>query len=199
MAPTRMLATFASTLAYDQLPAALVSTTRQYLLDTIGCGIYGGETPWAKAVNTYILEQGGRPDATLWLQGFRGPAASVALGLGVMMHSFELDDYHSGAKLHPGAVVIPAAFTVAERQGASGQALLSAIVAGYELMIRTSLAAGTLSCGGAAGISMACVAPLAPQRLPGNCWGWTATAWPMPLAWPARNLPALWRLPAMAE
>ena len=145
MAPTRMLATFASTLAYDQLPAALVSITRQYLLDTIGCGIYGGETPWAKAVNTYILEQGGRPDATLWLQGFRGPAASVALGLGVMMHSFELDDYHSGAKLHPGAAVIPAAFTVAERQGASGQALLSAIVAGYELMIRTSLAAGTLS------------------------------------------------------
>ncbi len=62
-----------------------------------------------------------------------------------MMHSFELDDYHSGAKLHPGAVVIPAALAVAERQGASGRDVLRAIVAGYELTIRTSLAAGTLS------------------------------------------------------
>ncbi|HEY7489763.1 MAG TPA: MmgE/PrpD family protein [Candidatus Tectomicrobia bacterium] len=91
------------------------------------------------------LEQGGRPEATLWLQGFRGPANTVALGLGVMMHSFELDDYHSGAKLHPGAVVIPAALAVAERQGASGRDVLRAIVAGYELRSRTSLAAGALS------------------------------------------------------
>jgi 2-methylcitrate dehydratase PrpD len=139
-APTQTLVTFAATLSYDHLSSLLVDAAKQSLLDTIGCGIYGAATPWAKAVNTYILEQGGRPDATLWLQGFRGPAAAVALGLGVMMHSFELDDYHSGAKLHPGAAVIPAALTLAERQGASGQALLAAIVAGYELMIRASLA-----------------------------------------------------------
>jgi 2-methylcitrate dehydratase PrpD len=144
-APTRTLADFASTLSYEAIPTAVCEATKQYLLDTIGCGMYGAQTPWAKIVNQLILEQGGRPEATLWLQGFRGPANMVALGLGVMMHSFELDDYHSGAKLHPGAVVIPAALAMAERQGASGCDLLRAIVAGYELMIRTSLAAGTLS------------------------------------------------------
>jgi len=143
--PTRTLATFASTLSYEDIPTAVREATRQYLLDTIGCGIYGSQTPWAKTLNQLILEQGGRPEATLWLQGFRGPANTVALGLGVMMHSFELDDYHSGAKLHPGAVVIPAALAVGERQGASGRDVLRAVVAGYELMIRTSLAAGTLS------------------------------------------------------
>lgn len=144
-APTGTLAAFAATTRYAQLPPVVLAAAKQYLLDTVGCGIYGAETPWAKALNGLILEQGGRPEATLWLQGFRGPAASVALGLGVMMHSFELDDYHSGAKLHPGAAVIPAAFAMAERQGSSGQELLAAIVAGYELMIRASLAAGTLS------------------------------------------------------
>jgi 2-methylcitrate dehydratase PrpD len=143
--PTQRLAEYAATLAYEQIPPAVRDATKQYVLDTIGCGIYGAQTPWAKTVNSFILEQGGRPDATLWLEGFRGPANTVALGLGVMMHSFELDDYHSGAKLHPGAVVLPAAFAVAERQGASGRDLLRALVAGYELMIRTSLAAGTLS------------------------------------------------------
>lgn len=142
---TRQLANFASTLRYEQLPPVVIEATKQYLLDTIGCGIYGAQTPWAKVVNGLVLDQGGKPESTLWLEGFRGPANTVALGLGVMMHSFELDDYHSGAKLHPGAAVIPAAFTIAERQGASGRDLLSAVVAGYELMIRASLAAGTLS------------------------------------------------------
>jgi 2-methylcitrate dehydratase PrpD len=142
---TRALATFAATLQYEQLPAQVVAIAKQCLLDTLGCGIYGTQTPWAKTLNTFILEQGGKPEATLWLQAFRGPVASIALGLGVTMHSFELDDYHSGAKLHPGAAVLPAAFAMAERQGGSGRDLLTALVAGYELMIRTSLAAGTLS------------------------------------------------------
>ena len=104
--PTRTLAAFASTLSYEAIPTGVREATKHYVLDTIGCGLYGAQTPWAKTLNQLIVEQGGRPEATLWLQGFRGPANMVALGLGVMMHSFELDDYHSGAKLHPGAVVI---------------------------------------------------------------------------------------------
>src|SRR6185295_17161523 len=49
------------------------------------------------------------------------------------------DDYHQ-AKLHPGAVVIPAAIAMAEKTGASGERLVTAIAAGYEVMIRSSLA-----------------------------------------------------------
>src|SRR2546426_4305120 len=143
--PTRTLAAFASTLAYEAIPTGVREATKHYLLDTIGCGMYGSQTPWAKTLNQLIVEQGGRPEATLWLQGFRGPANTVALGLGVMMHSFELDDYHSGAKLHPGAVVIPAALAVAERQGASGRDVLRAVVAGDEVVIWTRLAARTPS------------------------------------------------------
>ena len=62
-------------------------------------------------------------------------------GWGVMIHSFDFDDYHN-AKVHPGAVVIPAAVTMGERLGASGKSILTAVVAGYETMIRVSLATG---------------------------------------------------------
>src|SRR5262249_48234940 len=48
-------------------------------------------------------------------------------------------DYHQ-AKLHPGAVVIPAAIAMAEQLNSSGERLVTAIAAGYEVMIRTSLA-----------------------------------------------------------
>ena len=76
--PTRTLAAFASTLYYEDIPTAVREATKQYLLDTIGCGIYGSQTPWAKCLNHLILEQGGRPEATLWLQGFRSPAHLAA-------------------------------------------------------------------------------------------------------------------------
>ena len=69
--PTRTLGAFASTFAYEHLPTVVREATKHYLLDAIGCGIYGSQTPWAKILNSLILEQGGRPEATLWLQGFR--------------------------------------------------------------------------------------------------------------------------------
>jgi 2-methylcitrate dehydratase PrpD len=66
-------------------------------------------------------------------------AADAALVNGTSSHAFELDDYHN-AKLHPGAVVVPAALAVAEKLGCDGTRLVTAIAAGYEVMIRTSLA-----------------------------------------------------------
>ena len=41
---------------------------------------------------------------------------------------------------HPGAVVIPAALAMGEKLGSSGEDLITAIAAGYELMIRVSYA-----------------------------------------------------------
>lgn len=66
-------------------------------------------------------------------------AAFVNAGLGMVL---ELDDVHREARLHPGPVVIPAALAVAQQHHASGQALLDAIVRGYEAMIRVGESIG---------------------------------------------------------
>ena len=55
---------------------------------------------------------------------------------GVYAHSIELDDTHSASSLHPAVVTIPAALATAELQGSSGEELLTAIVAGYEVACR---------------------------------------------------------------
>jgi 2-methylcitrate dehydratase PrpD len=138
---TRTLARFAADIRFDQLDRELVDKFKKYLLDAIGCGFHGASLPWARIINQYLREQRGKREASLWLQRFRGPSASVALGLGVMIHAFDFDDYHN-AKIHPGAPVIPAAVTVGEAIGASGRDVLTAMVAGYETMIRVSLATG---------------------------------------------------------
>ncbi len=138
---TQALAHFASDLRFEDLDLCLVNTCKKSLLDGIGCGFYGSVLPWCQIVNQFIKEGRGKRESTLWLQKFKGPSTNVSLGLGTMIHSFDYDDYHQ-AKIHPGAVVIPAVMTIGERTEASGKTALTAMVAGYETMIRVSLATG---------------------------------------------------------
>src|SRR5205823_14964058 len=53
--------------------------------------------------------------------------------------SFDGDDTHVGAMLHPGVAVWSAALATAEHVGASGSEMLAAVVAGYETIIRIGL------------------------------------------------------------
>ncbi|MGD9971767.1 MAG: MmgE/PrpD family protein, partial [Desulfatirhabdiaceae bacterium] len=135
---THTLAGFAAGLSFESLNPELVRHMKRYLLDALGCGLYGASLPWARIVNRWVMHQEGKPEATLWLQNFKGPCATVSLGLGVMIHSMDFDDYHN-AKIHPGAPVIPALLTVGELLDASGKEVLTAMAAGYETMIRISL------------------------------------------------------------
>jgi 2-methylcitrate dehydratase PrpD len=50
-------------------------------------------------------------------------------------HGLELDDGYRAGSAHPGTVVVPAALAVAHQCQASGEALLAAVVAGYEAAI----------------------------------------------------------------
>jgi len=138
---TQTLANFAANLKFEDLDPKLILNFKKYLLDGIGCGLYGSLLPWCQIINRFIKEQRGKKESTLWLQRFKGPSPNVSLGLGVMIHSFDFDDYHN-AKIHPGAVVIPAVISIGERIGVSGKEILTAMVAGYETMIRVSLATG---------------------------------------------------------
>jgi len=134
---TMNLAEFISTLTYDQIPESALSRIKSCVLDSLGCAFSGSSTPEGKIVNEFVQNQEGVKEASLWATNFLGPAANVVLGNGTMIHSFDFDDYHM-TKIHPGAVVIPAAVAIGEKEGTDGKALVTAIVAGYETMIHIS-------------------------------------------------------------
>lgn len=139
-APTRELASWVAGLAYDDLPARTREVARIALLDTLGAGLYGFNTPWTQKVLAWVKRGGSGHEARVWgAAGATLRSADAALVNGVAAHAFELDDYHN-AKLHCGAAVIPAALAVAEHLDSNGRDLLTAIAAGYEVMIRSSLA-----------------------------------------------------------
>lgn len=138
--PTRILADWVAGLHCADLPPRTRERVREALLDTIASALYGRNTPWTRAVLGWARAGGGGSQATVLGEARPSLRASeAALVNATSAHAFELDDYHQ-AKLHPGAVVIPAALALGERVGADGERLLAAIAAGYEVMIRSSLA-----------------------------------------------------------
>ena len=140
-APTRELANWVASLSYDDLPQRTREVVRIALLDTVGAGIYGHRTPWAQMLLAWAKRGAAASgEAHVWGEAAAAlRSADAALVNGTAAHAFEVDDYHN-AKLHPGAVVVPAALAVAERLNCSGAELVTAIAAGYEVMIRSSLA-----------------------------------------------------------
>jgi 2-methylcitrate dehydratase PrpD len=139
-----LLAAYAHGLHPANVPEDVRRQYRRLLLDTLGAGIYGTRG----AAASLLWEEArsdGPPDersktAVVWGRAASVPAAKAALINATQAHEFELDDYVPPAKLHPGAVVIPAALAVADAD-TSGEQLMTAVIAGYEAMVRVSLAA----------------------------------------------------------
>lgn len=142
---TSKLAGYLTGLKYEDLPKEAVDHTKILLLDGLGAALYGANKEWSQIIIDHVTHLGGKEEVTVFATGNKVPKSMAALANGVMIHSFELDDYHHSAKLHPGAVVIPSALAVAEAKGDGGKQLIASIVGGYEAMIRVSLGTGPAS------------------------------------------------------
>lgn len=112
-----------------------------HLLDWLGCAVYSLQSPPAEAIRRYLMANGGRGDC-IALGGARYHWQDALLFNAALGNIAEMDDLHRASVIHPGPVVIPAALTVAEHIGADAQALLDAIVRGYEASIRIGSALG---------------------------------------------------------
>jgi len=105
-----------------------------YVLDTLAVTLGG-----AGAASSVVARRGlhsGPGAATVFGAGVTAAPAEAALLNGIAAHALELDDDHRTSVMHPGAVVVPAAFAIAEATGASGRDFLRGVLAGYEVAIR---------------------------------------------------------------
>lgn len=77
-----------------------------------------------------------------WAQTSAQDSGRHAFLLGALTHILEVDDLHRASVVHPGCVVVPAAWAVAEREAVSGHGLLRAVLRGYEAATRIGMAVG---------------------------------------------------------
>ncbi|MFT5549321.1 MAG: 2-methylcitrate dehydratase PrpD [Candidatus Azotimanducaceae bacterium] len=69
-------------------------------------------------------------------------AGRKALVAGGLTHILETDDLHRASVTHPGCVVVPTVFALAEREGSDGKQMLKAILHGFEAMCRVGAGVG---------------------------------------------------------
>src|SRR6266404_6731825 len=136
----RCYARFALGLALDDVPAPVVDKAKQLVLDIIGSCLASSREEFGQAVLRATESLGGLPESTLIGAKTRVGAACAVLANGTLAHGLDFDDTREDAIVHTGCVAVPTALAVGEAVGASGRAVLEAIVAGVEVMCRVGLA-----------------------------------------------------------
>ena len=131
-------------LSLESLPKRVEQVARICLLDTLGSGIYGAATPEGQRILHAVTDLSNANDALIWGTGQRASTDQAAFVCGALCHVRELDDVHF-AILHTGAVCVPAALAVAQRQSADLGQVLRAITLGVEAIVRISLGMDYLS------------------------------------------------------
>jgi 2-methylcitrate dehydratase PrpD len=142
MNETRKLAQFVVHTGYKDLPARVREQAKACVLDYLGAAFYCARAESTQIVSDFVRSAGCKPQCTVIANSWKTSPQYAALVNGTMGHGFELDDFHGKSFLHPGAVVIPAALAMAENWGSDGKQFLTAVVMGYEVMIRVGLAVG---------------------------------------------------------
>ncbi len=135
--PTGALCAFLADLKFTDLPPDVVRGTKLLMMDWLGSALAGAGTPPARMLQGFARQMG--PDTGPCTDLAGGPDTSalfVAMINAAASHVVEQDDLHNASVLHPATVVFPAVWAAAQQQGATGQAVLTACVAGYEAGIR---------------------------------------------------------------
>jgi 2-methylcitrate dehydratase len=136
---TRHLATFAASLAYEQIPQAILHHARRSLIDSIGCA-FGGLDCEAARIGRRIAEGAApaRHAGAVIGSNSPAPAEEAAFLNTVMIRYLDFNDaWHAG---HPsdmlGALLALAGSAHGEANGVDGRRLLSAMVVGYEVVFQ---------------------------------------------------------------
>ncbi len=135
--PSADLARFASELKYSDIPESVLSRCEDLLLDTLASILAGSTARAVKSVAKYAELMGPADGKSEDYVNRRLTSPMFAAMVNAASaHVVEQDDVHNGSVFHPAAVVFPPALAVAQAIGASGQELITASVAGYEVGIR---------------------------------------------------------------
>ncbi|HEX6391120.1 MAG TPA: MmgE/PrpD family protein, partial [Solirubrobacteraceae bacterium] len=141
MTAAQQIAAWAAALRPDDVPAGVRVAAELHALDAAGCALAAHGLGEGGAVRALAEEEAGAPQATALGVAAKVPAATAALVNGTLAHALDFDDTHDEAVCHVSAVVTPAALAAGEAANAAPADVLTAIVAGNEVVCRIGQAA----------------------------------------------------------
>ncbi|MFI5615034.1 MmgE/PrpD family protein [Amycolatopsis sp. NPDC051903] len=135
--PDNTLATRLRTWVADLDPAAVppdaVEAAKLLILDQLGLQLAGATSPAVQPELRLVTALGAAPEATVAHSGVRTAASYAAFANATLADSSEFDDVHTLAG-HLGSPVVPTALAFGEAVRAPGREVLTAVVAGAQVM-----------------------------------------------------------------
>jgi 2-methylcitrate dehydratase PrpD len=132
MSLARQCARRAHRIATSPLSSELQEKATLAILDYLSSVAAGLQAPWASSVGGYARSKPKGPCYT-WASKSNVDAETAAFCNGFLGHSAIRDDMHLQSNSHIGSMTISSVLAVAQRDGAAGEKMLKAIVAGYEM------------------------------------------------------------------
>jgi 2-methylcitrate dehydratase PrpD len=127
------LAGWVAQLDYGRIPAPAVDAAKLLILDQLGLQIHGATLANVQPELRLVEEMRAAPESTIVHSAIRTTAPYAAFANGTLAGSSEFDDVHMYAA-HIGSHVVPPALAFAEKTGAAGREVVSAVIAGAQVM-----------------------------------------------------------------
>jgi len=135
------LSAFTAALTYAALPEQVVASIKTRTMDTLGICLAALKLDTSQMALRMAAQWGGPEEAKAVGHSRRLPSSSAAFVNGILAHSLDFDDTHLPSILHPSASLVPATLAVGEQVKASTRDMIAAAAAGYEICVRTGMAA----------------------------------------------------------
>ncbi len=136
---TQELARFAAGLSYDQIPQRAREHCKSLLLDAVACALAGHRGEETHQVAAFAAGLAQSRESSV-VGGDRLSLAGATLLNGYLITAVTMCDVHRVTLTHITPEVVPPALAIAERDALSGRELLTALVAGCEVMTRIGIA-----------------------------------------------------------
>jgi len=127
------------------IPEAHRDLARQHILDTLASIVACRDLEPAVVARKYSLAQSGSPAknaATILGTKDKAALTDAVFASAMTGHAAEINDFIPSAFVQPGPAIVSAALALAETRGASGDAIVRAVVIGYEFAGRIPKAVG---------------------------------------------------------
>jgi 2-methylcitrate dehydratase PrpD len=139
---SQALAEFAVGLTYERIPREVIERAKDCIIDTVGACVYGSQLPWTQTVVEYARRNSAPGECSVFGTPLKMRAPFACLCNGASAHAFELDALvEPSVGIHPSAALAVPGLAPAQGRSLSGKALLSAYVAGFEVLYRIGHAA----------------------------------------------------------
>jgi 2-methylcitrate dehydratase PrpD len=139
---SQTLAEYAVGLKYDQIPSEVIERAKECVIDSVAASVFGSQMPWSRTVADYAQRNSAPGECSVFGTPLKVRAPFACLANGTSVHAFELDCLcEPSVGIHPSAAVAVPVLAPAQGRKQDGKTLLTALVAGYEVLYRVGHAA----------------------------------------------------------